>query len=139
MGAVAAVADEDEGTVREPAQDEAQQPLYLLGRGVVAAVLVAVEFGRAAQGDEDGQRPRAGGEGEADQDRQGDPLVAVAEGGVRVAGADRVTVSGLAVNLAAPVLTDGIVADEGDGPGRDQMPQEEARQQAGKVKAGPAG
>jgi len=56
-----------------------------------------------------------------------------------VAGADRVAVAGLAIDLAAAVLTDGIVADQGDRPGGEQAPQEEACEQAGEAEAGPAG
>ena len=72
-----------------------------------------------------------------DQHGQDHPLVAVAPGRVGVAGANRVAMAGLAIDLAAGVTLDGIVADQGHATGRDQVAQNEAAQQATEVEAGP--
>ena len=117
MGAVAASADEDEGAVGEPASDHPQPSLPRRGRGVRAAVLLAVEFGRPTPGDEDGPWPRTPGAGEADPDDANGPRVARAAGDGGVAGTDGVAVAGLAVDLRAALFTDGSVADERDEPG----------------------
>src|SRR5262249_13851105 len=44
-----------------------------------------------------------------------------------------------AVDLAPGVFRDGIVADQGDGPGGPEAAQQEARQQGGQAQAGEAG
>ena len=93
----------------------------------------------AVQGDQHRQRPGPGGGREADQHGQDDPLVAVAVGGVAVAGADGVPVPGLAVHRLAAVLRHGIVADQRHRAFGPAVPQDEAAQRCRHVQPGPAG
>src|SRR5947209_5752011 len=79
------------------------QQAHALGLRAVRPRALPVVFGGPVQVDEHRQRPRAGGEREPDQDREDDPAVPVAPGGERVSRADRVAVSGLAVDALALV------------------------------------
>lgn len=76
---------------------------------------------------------------EAAQDGQHDPLVAVAPGGVTVAGADRVAVPGLTVDLAAGVALDRVVAYQCDRPIVGHEPQDEPAKIAGRPHGRPRG
>jgi hypothetical protein len=69
MGAVAGVADEDEGTLGEAKQQQPQEPAHESGRGPVRAPAPAVVLGTAVQVHQYGQGPGAPGEREADQHR----------------------------------------------------------------------
>jgi hypothetical protein len=92
-----------------------------LSRGPVRAVpLLVVLFG-PVQVDEYRQGPRAHGEREPDQNGKNDPLVPVAPGGVGVGRADGVAVPGLTVHLGTGVPIDGVVADQEDRTGGDQV------------------
>jgi hypothetical protein len=98
MGAVGRIAHEDEAALGQGSHPEPQEPDGPLGRGPVAVPLLAVEFGRAVEGDRDRQGPGAGSERGADQDGRHDPAVAVPPGGGGVREADGVAVAGRAVN-----------------------------------------
>jgi hypothetical protein len=139
VGAVAGVADEEEPAIREPDENQAQQPAHQLRRGPVRPIAAAVVLRRAVQVDQDRQRPGSGGEGEADQDREDDPLVAVPPSRVAVSGAHRVAVAGLAVDLLAGVAVDGVVADQDDSPLGHQVVQEEPCEGAAQFEGRPGG
>jgi len=65
--------------------------------------------------------------------------VAVPPGGVAVAGADRITVAGLAVDESPGMAVDGVIADQGDGlVGRDHG-QDDPSELAGQAECGPLG
>src|SRR5581483_2628402 len=135
VGAVARVADEQEGATGEAQQQQSQQPAHQLRRGAVGPPPLAVVLGAAVQVHQDRQGPGAGGERQADQDGQDDPLVAVPPSRVGLARTDGVAVPGLAVDPAAGVAVDGVVADQGDAAVGDDVPQEEAAQQASQADA----
>ena len=113
--------------------------MHQLGRRLVRPAAFLVVLRGAVQGDQHGQGPGPAGEGEADQDGQDDPLVPPAPGGVAVAGADRVAVAGLAMDLPAGVLGDGVVADQADAALGPEVPEDEAGQEGGQGQAGPLG
>jgi hypothetical protein len=81
----------------------------------VPPLLLPVFLLGPVQRHQQGQRPGPGGEGEADEHRQDDPLVPPAERGERVGGADGVAMAALAVDVGAGVLGDGVVASQRDG------------------------
>ncbi len=137
VAAIASVAGEPEGAVGEPAQQQTQQHLHDLSRGLVGPPALVVVLARAIQGHQHGQRPGSLGEGEADQDSQDDPLVPPAPGRIGVAGTHGVAVTRLAVDLASGVLGDGVVADKRDGASGPEAKQEEAGQRGGQSQAGP--
>ena len=137
--AVAAVADEDEAPVGDAHQHQAEQSAHDLGRGAVRPAALRVVLGRAVEVHQDRQRPGACGEGEADEDGEGDPLVAVTPDGVGVAAADRVAVAGLAVDLTAGVAVHGVVTDQHDRPVGDEGVQQQAGQRAAQAEARPGG
>ena len=56
-----------------------------------------------------------------------------------MAGADGVAVAGFAMDLAAGVLGDGVIADEADAPLGPEVPQDEPCQEGGQGQAGPLG
>jgi hypothetical protein len=87
--------------------------------------------------DEDGQCPASLGEGELDQNSQHDPLVTVAEGGVGVGGADRIAVSVFAVNALTFVAINGVVSDQDDRPGGNEVPEDERCQCTPELQGGP--
>jgi hypothetical protein len=125
--AVAGVADQDEATVGEPPQQQPHQPAQQLRRRAVRPATLAILLGGAVQINQHRQGPQPGGEREADQHGQDDPLMAVTPSGEGVAGAYRVAVPGLAIDLLALMAIDGVVADEGDGSGGEPVADEEAR------------
>lgn len=85
------------------------------------------------------QCPGAISPGKTHQDRQDDLLVAVPSGGLAVAGADRLPMPCLAVDLPSGVSIDRIIADEDHGLiGGDEC-QDEATKLAGQMKGGPLG
>src|SRR5262249_27253225 len=93
----------------------------------------------AVQDDQHGQGPGPGGEGEAHQDGQHDPLVAPTPGGITVRGADRVAVAALAPDLLALVRADGVVGHlQAQGPGA-QADQNQAAEGGSQAQARPAG
>ena len=98
-----------------------------------------VLFLAAVQVHEHRQRPGAIGPGEADEHRQDDPLVAVPPGGVAVAGSDRITMPGLAVDLASGMTIDRIIADQDDRLIRRDQGQDEATKLTGQLEGGPLG
>ena len=126
VGPVGRIADEDEPAVGEPAEHQPQQPDHVLGRGAMPVPLAAVVLLGAVQGDQDRQGPGADGEGEADQDGEHDPLVAVPPGGEGVRGADRVAMAGLAEDVGAGMGDDRVIAGQDDrgvgGEERDDVP-----------------
>src|SRR5262249_23743993 len=93
----------------------------------------------AVKADQHGQGPGPAGKWELDQDGQDDPLVPPAPGGVAVAGADRVAVAGLAVDLPAGGLGDGVIADQADPPLGPEGLGREAAQDGGQGQGGPPG
>jgi len=93
----------------------------------------------AVQVHQHGQRPGAIGPGEAHQHGQDDPLVAVAPGGKAVAGTDRITVSGLAVDLASGMTIDRIIAHQDHGLLGGNQGQDEAAELTGQVEGRPLG
>ena len=141
VGAVPGVPGVDEAATGDPHQEQPQQAAQDLGVRAVGAAAGEVVGLAAAQIDEHGQRPGAGGEGEADQDGEDDPLVAVPPGGEGVGRADGVAVPGLAVHRAAGVAADGVVADEqhrrvGGQAGDDQPGQGAPQREAVPLSAG---
>src|SRR5579875_1380649 len=100
-----------------------------------AAVLVlgAVEVHQHGEG------PGGVGPREAYEDGEDDPSMAPPPGGVGVAGADRVAVPCLAVDLAAGVAVDGVVADQDHRPLGGEPAEDEARQGAAQPQARPGG
>ena len=139
VSAVARVADEHELAAEEAQEHDAEQPAHLLGRGPVRAAPLTVVLLGAVQVDQHGQRPGAGGEREADEDRQHHPAVAVLPGGVGVRGVDGVAVPRLAVDPLAGVAVDGVVADQDHRVGRAEVAQDVAGQGASQARPRGAG
>src|SRR5262245_22602844 len=88
---------------------------------------------------QDRQGPGSGGEREADEDRQDHPPMPPTPGGVGVAGADRVAVSRLAIDLAPGVAVDGVVADQDHRPFGGEPAEDVAGQGAAEPQARPGG
>ena len=114
VGAIGRVAHEHESAIGGPAEHQPEQPDHVLGRRPVPTPSATVVLLGLIEGDQDGQRPGPVGEGEADEDGEHDPLVAVLPGGEGVRGTDRIAVPGLAVDVGPGVPEDGVVADEDD-------------------------
>jgi hypothetical protein len=103
----------------------------------VGSVAFPVVFLGAVEVDEDRQGPRARGEGEADEDREDDPLMAVASSGVGVRGPNGVPMTGLAVNRPPGVPVDGVVADQGHGTFGEKAVEQETNQATSQMEARP--
>src|SRR6266446_6005059 len=105
MTAIAPITSQGEMAVREPAQEhERQLPQQACG-GLVAPRVLTVPLRAAIQRDQHGQGPGSGGERELDQDRQDDPLVSPAIGGVALGRADRIAMATLAVDLGSAMFS----------------------------------
>src|SRR5271157_4305605 len=115
VGAVTAVAREDELAVGEPVDQDSQHLLHQFRGRLVPPPLPAVFFLGQVQRHQQRQRPSTSGKGDPDKHGQGDPLVPPAVGGEGVSGTDRVAMATLAVDVLAGVFLDGVVASQFDG------------------------
>ena len=141
VGAVTAVAREDELAVGEPVDQDSQHLLHQFRGRLVPPPLPAVFFLGQVQRHQQRQRPSTSGKGDPDKHGQGDPLVPPAVGGEGVSGTDRVAMATLAVNVLAGVLLDGVVASQFDGalgykPGEDLLGKTTCQRPRGPAVAG---
>jgi len=115
VSAVGRISHEDEAAIRKPAEHHCQEPDHVLSWCTVPVPLTAVGFLGLVEGDQDGQRPRAGGEWEANKHGEYDPFVAVPPCRVGMRRANRIAMSVLAKDVRPGMGDDCIVASQNDG------------------------
>ncbi len=121
MGAEAAVADEDDGAVRQPSEDHQHDLARPFGQRLVAASLVFRPARRLRQQRQERQGLDAGQPGQRRQQHEAEPAPAAGLDEVAAAGADGIAVDAAGADARAPAPLDGVVEADFARAGRSKL------------------
>ncbi len=136
-GRVAAIGDDDEQTLREPAAQEQQRLPRPIGQLLVAtAARAVVPLGRGEDGQER-QGPGPPRPRDRHEEHQAEPAQPAHLHEVALAGSDRVAVQPLGRDPRPPAPLDGLIEAEDERPSRGERGDQQPEQHAGNREARP--